>query len=101
MTGEKHSALLMALYTFLLALGAAMPLAASFQPGLAAHGPEGAIRCGGHSRPVTVEASDEDEAGERPRTHPITCADATELGLAPSVASPTVASPRDPSFRGS
>lgn len=66
-TSRKRTALLMGFYTFLLALGAAMPLAASYQPGMQADEAEGEIQCGGQARVVDAETPDEDEAGERPR----------------------------------
>lgn len=98
---RRRSALLMALYTFLLALGAAMPLAASFHPGLTARGPEGGVECGGYARRVSVEQGDEDQAAQRPRTDRVAvCADATELRPVPRVVAP-LASPGDPSLRGS
>lgn len=57
--------LLMALYTFLLALGAAVPMAVSFQEGMAADG-EGEIECGGYRAETVIDESDEDRAAERP-----------------------------------
>jgi hypothetical protein len=99
---RRRSALLMALYTFLLALGAAMPLAASFHPGLMAQAPEGGIECGGYARRVSADPSDEDQSAERPRASRVTvCAEASELDPASSPVAPRRAAPRDPSFRGS
>lgn len=63
---RKHTALLMAVYTFLLALGAALPLAASYQPGLEAEEAEGEIHCGGYARSVQADEAEDEEAGERP-----------------------------------
>ena len=65
---HRSQALTMALYTFLLALGAAMPLVASYQPGLTQRADAGHVRCGGYrGEGCDVEAGDEDQAELRPR----------------------------------
>lgn len=63
---HRRQALTMALYTFLLALGAAMPVLASFQPGLSEASP-GRVRCGGYRAPAGVERGDEEPAQQPPR----------------------------------
>lgn len=81
---RKHTALMMAVYTLLLAIGAALPLAASYQPGLRADAPDGEIECGGYSRAVQADESEEEQAGERPRRRTVQAEAPSSLGSAPA-----------------
>jgi len=62
-TNERSAALLMAVYTFLLALGAVMPLAASYSEGVASRTSESHMRSGAYQRRVQVHADASDSVG--------------------------------------
>ena len=66
MTTTSRNAALMALYTFLLALGAAAPIAASYAPGVAARGDAAELHPGGYRAPVEVESACEAEVADEP-----------------------------------
>ena len=66
-TSRRRTALLMALYTFLLALGAALPLAASYSEGIKGQSVESHIRGGAYQRRVEAAATPAaDDEAERP-----------------------------------
>lgn len=67
-TTRCRMALYMAVYTLLLALGAALPLAASYSDAIQARTTEGHIQGGAHQRRETTDVTTEDQAQpESPR----------------------------------
>ena len=86
---HRSQALMMALYTFLLALGAAMPLIASYQPGLTDR-VDSHVRCGGYRESAGAEVQDEERAEQRPRRR----VSVTGAPVAPSVGHPVSRSAR-------
>lgn len=63
---RRQSALLMAFYTFLLALGAALPLAASYSPGLQSRHTDAHLRVGGYQQRPAVAVEDTAEQAQAP-----------------------------------
>lgn len=88
----RHSALLMAVYTFLLVLGAALPIAASYAHGASGQTAQGRIHTGGYQRRVesTDEATDEAQSEARPlrrsddTTASVEASSVTDVGEVPS-----------------
>lgn len=70
-SNPRHSALLMAVYTFLLVLGAAMPIAASYANTASPEAADGRIQSGGYQRrgESTEDAGDETQTQVRPMQH--------------------------------
>ncbi len=67
-TSRCRMALLMAVYTFLLALGAALPVAASYGRAIQGRASQGHIQGGAHQRRESTDATSEDQAQpEAPR----------------------------------
>ncbi len=62
-SNHRSSAFLMAVYTFLLALGAALPLAASYSERIESRNAETHIQGGAYQRRVQVRADASDQVG--------------------------------------
>ena len=60
---NRSAALMMAVYTFLLALGAVLPLAASYSDGIENRNTESHIQGGAYQRRVEVGANPSDQVG--------------------------------------
>jgi len=65
-SARRQSALLMAFYTFLLALGAALPLAASYSPGLQSRHSDAHLRVGGYQERAEVAVDEAAEQAQAP-----------------------------------
>lgn len=97
-TSRCRMALLMAVYTFLLALGAALPVAASYGRAIQGRASQGHIQGGAHQRRESTDATSEDQAQpEAPRARraalaspPSLCVEADPCGV--SDAEPALAS---------